>query len=401
MALVYARTHGPSLQGFLHWLGAGETEVKRDLDQRGRNEVRVFTVHGAKGLQAPVVFLPDTLQVPTQSPRLLWTADGLPLWPAHKGCTAPVAEAARADAVRRRDAEYRRLLYVALTRAEDRLYVCGWRDRRKPPDGCWYRLVERGMAAAPGAVPVEFDLTAVAGEEGWEGAGWRLETSQAVAPDRSEKIVSAAVPQGNLPNWARAAPMPEPTPPRPLAPSRPSRADPAARSPLADDPAAGLVRGRLVHRLLQSLPDIDRARRRMVARRFLALPSHGITPAVQDALLEETLAVLDHPDFSPLFAPRSQAEVPVVALLSGRALAGQIDRLVVRDDEVLIVDYKTLRPPPVDEVDVPPAYLEQLAAYRAAIAAIYPGRAVRCALLWTEGPRLMPIGGALLDRHAR
>ena len=401
MALVYERTHGPSLQGFLHWLGAGETEVTRDLDQRGRNEVRVLTVHGAKGLQAPVVFLPDTLQVPTQPPRLLWTADGLPLWPAHKGCTAPIAEAARADALRRRDAEHRRLLYVALTRAEDRLYVCGWRDRRKPPDGCWYRLIERGMAAAPGAVAVEIDLRAVAGEDGWKGAGWRLETPQATSPDRSEKIASAAVPPSVLPHWARAAPMPEPTPPRPLTPSRPRRAEPAARSPLAEDPAAGLVRGRLVHRLLQSLPDIDRAHRRMAARRFLALPSHGITPAVQEALLEETLAVLDHPDFLPLFAPSSQAEVPVVALLSGRALSGQIDRLVVRDDEVLIVDYKTLRPPPIDEADVPPAYLEQLAAYRAAIAAIYPGRAVRCALLWTEGPRLMPIGGALLDHYSR
>jgi ATP-dependent helicase/nuclease subunit A len=121
---------------------------------------------------------------------------------------------------------------------------------------------------------------------------------------------------------------------------------------------------------------------------------------VQGALLEETLAVLNHADFAPLFAPGSQAEVPVVALLAGRALAGQIDRLVVAEREVLIVDYKTLRPPPVDERDVPGAYLDQLAAYRAAIAAIYPGRAVRCALLWTEGPRLMPISAAALDGRA-
>jgi ATP-dependent helicase/nuclease subunit A len=89
MALVYERTHGPSLQGFLHWLATGEAEVKRDLDQRGRDEVRILTVHGAKGLQAPVVFLPDTMQVPRQSPRLLWTEDGLPLWRAHDGCAAP------------------------------------------------------------------------------------------------------------------------------------------------------------------------------------------------------------------------------------------------------------------------------------------------------------------------
>jgi ATP-dependent helicase/nuclease subunit A len=110
--------------------------------------------------------------------------------------------------------------------------------------------------------------------------------------------------------------------------------------------------------------------------------------------------VLDHPDFAPIFAPGSQAEVPVVALLGGRGLAGQIDRLVVTAEAVMIVDYKTLRPPPQDEASVPVAYLDQLAAYRAAVGAIYPGRQVRCALLWTEGPRLMPVSSALLDRHA-
>ena len=86
--------------------------------------------------------------------------------------------------------------------------------------------------------------------------------------------------------------------------------------------------------------------------------------------------------------------------LGGRGLAGQIDRLVVTADAVMIVDYKTLRPPPRDEAAVPSAYLDQLAAYRAAIGAIYPGRQIRCALLWTEGPRLMPVSSALLDRHA-
>ncbi len=109
--------------------------------------------------------------------------------------------------------------------------------------------------------------------------------------------------------------------------------------------------------------------------------------------------MLEHADFAPLFGPGSQAEVAVVALLGGRALAGQIDRLVVGDRDVLIVDYKTLRPPPTREQEVPAPYLAQLAAYRAAIAAIYPGRSVRCALLWTEGPRLMPVSGTLLDRH--
>jgi ATP-dependent helicase/nuclease subunit A len=203
-----------------------------------------------------------------------------------------------------------------------------------------------------------------------------------------------------LPDWAFVPPKLEPSPPRPLAPSRPVTQDPAARSPLGAEAGEGLLRGRLVHRLLQSLPQLAPEARAAAARRFLALPAHGLAPERQAELAAETLAVLDHAEFAPLFAPGSEAEVPVVALIAGKALAGQIDRLVVTADAVMIVDYKTLRPPPKDEAAVPGAYLEQLAAYRAAIAAIYPGRAVRCALLWTEGPRLMPVSAALLDRHA-
>ena len=396
LALAYERMHGPSLQGFLHWLATGETEVKRDLEQRGRNEVRVLTVHGAKGLQAPIVFLPDTLQVPNQPLPLLWTERGLPLWKAHQSCDAPALQAALGEAKRRREAEYRRLLYVALTRAEDRLYICGWRNKQKPAEQCWYHLVERGIAAAPGAEAI--DLAPGGGL--WQGQGWRLATPQRATPDRRERLPALADRAPSLPAWALAPPPPEPSPPRPLAPSRPGAADPAARSPLGAEEGTGLLRGRLVHRLLQSLPDLPPPSRAAAARRFLALPVHGLSPAQQEDLTAETLAVLDHADFAPLFAPGSQAEVPVVALLGGKALSGQIDRLLVRDDRVMIVDYKTLRPPPRAEADIPGAYLDQLAAYRAALAAIYPGRAISCALLWTEGPRLMPVSPALLDRHA-
>jgi ATP-dependent helicase/nuclease subunit A len=399
MALAYEAMHAPSLQGFLHWLGRGETEVKRDLDQRGRNEVRVLTVHGAKGLQAPIVFLPDTLQVPTQPLRLLWSDTGLPLWSAHRGCGAPALDRALAEARRRREAEHRRLLYVAMTRAEDRLYVCGWRTKVRAPEGCWYHLVEQGLAGAPGAEAITQDLSRVAGGDGWAGPGWRLESRQLLVPRAAEILPLPLERVLPLPDWAKRPPAPEPSPPRPLVPSQPRRADPAARSPLGAEEGLGLVRGRLVHRLLQSLPDVPPARRGAAARRFLALPVHGLAPEAREALLAETLAILAHPDFAPLFAPGSVAEVPVIGLLGELALAGQIDRLVVGEAAVLIVDYKTLRPPPLDEADVPEAYLDQLAAYRAAIATIYPDRPVRCALLWTEGPRLMPISAAALDRR--
>jgi ATP-dependent helicase/nuclease subunit A len=182
-------------------------------------------------------------------------------------------------------------------------------------------------------------------------------------------------------------------------PSRPNEAEPPALSPLAAAGRDRFKRGLLVHRLLQSLPELPTAERDAAARRFLALPAHRLPHETQDEIRRETLAVLDDPEFAPLFAPGSQAEVPLVGLIGGHALSGQIDRLVVADDRVLIVDYKTLRPPPATEAEVAPVYLRQLAIYRAALQRIYPGREIRCALLWTEGPRLMPVSPERLAAH--
>jgi ATP-dependent helicase/nuclease subunit A len=348
-------------------------------------------------LQAPVVFLPDTLQVPRQSPRLLWSEAGLPLWLARRDMVPPPAATALSAAIERRDQEYRRLLYVALTRAEDRLYVCGWHTRQKAASHCWYGLVSAGLAAA-GAEAFAFDTTGLIGAEGWAGEGRRLLSPQDAKP-RAEELLATFQHRAELPDWTGRPPPPEPSPARPLAPSRPQESEPAVRSPLGSDAGLGFRRGRLIHRLLQSLPELPAESRPGAARRFLARPVHGLTTAEQEAMLRETLAILDDPTFAPLFAPGSRAEVPVVGLFGGLALSGQIDRLVVTPDGVLIVDYKTLRPPPRTEAEVPGAYLVQLAAYRAAVAAIYPGRPVRCALLWTDGPSLMPVSAERLDRH--
>jgi ATP-dependent helicase/nuclease subunit A len=193
--------------------------------------------------------------------------------------------------------------------------------------------------------------------------------------------------------------LPEPIPSRPLAPSQPGWTEPAARSPLAPDgarAAEGLKRGPLVHRLLQALPELPPDKRADACRRFLARPAHRLEAEEQAAIAEETLAVLDDPSFAPLFGPGSLAEVPVIGLVGEHAVAGQIDRLVVLRDEVLIVDYKTLRPPPSTEDDIPEAYLRQLALYAGAVARIWPDRPVRAALLWTDGPRLMGVSHARL-----
>jgi len=397
-ALAYERNRGVSLQGFLHWLTAGEVEIKRDLDRGGREEVRVMTVHGAKGLEAPIVFLPDTLQAPRKTAPVLWSGEDLPLWLVTKDALPAVASAALDAACHQRDQEYRRLLYVAMTRAEDRLYICGWHMRQTPPAHNWHALATAGLKAA-GATEFSFDSAMLIGGDGWSGTGLRLTSLQTVKPASDRVSQRARFGAALPPEWCwRPAPE-EPTPPKPLAPSRPREEEPAARSPLGDDRGAAFLRGRLVHRLLQSLPSLPPERRASAARRFLARPVHGLDAARQEAILRETLAVLEDPKFAPLFAPGSAAEVSVVGLFGGRPLSGQIDRLVAEDDAVTIIDYKTMRPVPQNAGEVPAAYLDQLAAYRAAVSAVYPGKAVRCALLWTDGPVLMPIDESLLNRH--
>ena len=406
LTLAYEREHVPSLQGFLHWLVSGDIEVKRDFGERQRDEIRILTVHGAKGLEAPVVFVPDTMQLPDANVPMLWTeAAELPLWCPRANLMPPRYADERAILRRRQLQEYRRLLYVALTRAQDRLYVCGWQSRRPPrePPETWYTLCRAGWDGI--MTRFAFDTTPLLGPRaGWSGEGMRLTAAQTARPvrDREPAPARTGVP---LPGWVDLPPPAEPDPPRPLFPSRPSGPEPATLSPLAVAGRDRFKRGLLVHRLLQSLPELPDAEREATARRFLALPVHALGGDEQEEIRRETLAVLAAPDFAELWGPNAQAEVPVVGLIpgsspgTGQALSGQIDRLVVTAERVLIVDYKTLRPPPESENEVPAIYLRQLATYRAALVRIYPERRVECAFLWTEGPRLMPVSAELLSRQ--
>jgi len=399
LALTYEREHVPSLQGFLHWLVAGDIEVKRDLAEQQRDEVRIMTVHGAKGLEAPVVFMPDTMQLPEQRGQLLWTAaEELPLWRPHRDFACRHYGAER-QALRRRELqEYRRLLYVALTRAQDRLYICGWNTRNSGRDAeTWHTVCRAGLTGI--AERFDFDTSLLIGAmDGWGGEGLRLSSPQTEAPARDSR--AAAAPRlAALPRWLGQPAPDEPDPPKPLLPSQPSGSEPATLSPLAVGGRDRFKRGLLVHRLLQTLPELPPDERPGAARRFLALPVHGLGEADREEICRETIAVLETPEFAPLWGPDAQAEVPVVGLIGGRALSGQIDRIVVTDDRVLIVDYKSVRPPPSSEDEVSRVYLQQLASYRAALERIYPDRPVSCAILWTEAPRLMPISSDLLARH--
>jgi len=401
-ALAYGRDHAPSLQGFLAWLEQGENEIKRDLDTGGRDEVRIMTVHGSKGLQAPIVFLPDTVSVPTKTAPLLWPEkDGPMLFMPRTAAGEPVTAALRTTAVERRNEEYRRLLYVAMTRAADRLYIGGWRTQRNAAGPSWYDLIETGMLALTGNTLTPIKTPPGTPPFDRPGFVYTCPQSAPAVPDRS--VPGAALPlMGDLPGFAISDPPPEPVPARPLTASRPTVEEPPVTSPLGhSSDRYRFRRGLLIHRLLQSLPDLPEAAREAAARRFLARQPDGLEPELQASIAAETLAVLADPALSPLFGAGSRAEVPIVGLLPGpppRTLQARVDRLVVTDDHVMVVDYKTNRPPPSRAEDVAPIYREQLRTYRTALSMIYPGRRVRTFLLWTDGPRIMEIdaegGGA-------
>ena len=431
-ALTYSAIHPPSLQGFLHWIRRSGAEVKREAEAAG-GLVRVMTVHGAKGLQAPLVIIPDTTSMPPPESGIVWAADPVtgtpvPLWSPNQALRCDAVERLRQDSARRDREEYNRLLYVALTRAEDRLVVCGWQNRRALHEASWYSLVARGFAALP-AERVAFG--------GWSGATSKDGPPNTTAPlnpdlrrhdDGGQFILRLSSPQtaevdtrstvagsqtaealppwiGRPPDWRPAPVPPEPARPMPLAPSRPDGVElgtiPAAASPLAERMEEGdrFQRGQLIHALLQHLPDLPADVRAEAARRYLDRPGHGLPRGSVPSVVAETLRILDHPDLAPLFGPGSKAEVPLTGVVGGSVVGGLVDRLAVLPDRVLLADFKTNRRPPDSVADTPVLYVRQMALYRAVLQAIFPNKAVICALVWTRDARVAMLSDETLDPH--
>jgi len=393
LALSYEQRETPSLQGFLNWIRAAQSEVKRDMEM-ARDEVRVMTVHGAKGLEAKNVILIDhttTRPEGAHPPRLLTVPiAGAPpgatalIWAVAKDKDAGPMTQARAQAIEAACDEYRRLLYVGLTRAADRLLVCGAKGVNKAPAGCWHDLVLGPLQSLS-----EEDSDA-------DGKIWRFRKS--VTPVKDGGAPASEKPTA-LPAWLTASAPPSPPAPMILRPSE--MADDEPRRVTGAGRETARLRGTLAHRLLQSLPDIPLARREKMAEEFLARRGGRLPVDQRAALLREVLFVLEHKDFAALFSLGSRAEVPIVGMLSGRSVVGQVDRLTVTQDSILIADFKTNRNPPrrIEEVQGSYVnYVKQLAAYRAVLMNLYPDRPVRAALIWTEVPDLMELSADLLDR---
>ena len=396
---------GSDLETCLSLLEAADVEVKREMEG-ARDEVRVMTVHGAKGLEAGVVILPDTTsrakpQGPTLMPVALGddpdSGKGWLMCPGSKGDDCDASARARQARVDRTDAESLRLLYVALTRARDRIIVMGraLKNGAGFEEGSWWEVIAETVArlgeTRPGSVR---DI----------GDGVLRFGPDPEAAPRTEPAPDVA--QVAVPDWARRTATPAPG----FRIAAPSRMDETLRipapSPLAvsgtgaGKPLGRFRRGDLIHRLLERLPDIPTSDRADAAVRMLAR-ERDLDEAQRQEMIAAAFGVLDDARFAPVFGAGSRAEVALTgsapSLPGGVAISGRIDRLVVTPDRVLVVDYKSNRPAPPTIEATDPSYVLQLAVYVAVLKRLYPDRAVEAALVWTDGPSLMEVPADRMD----
>ena len=400
LAMTHEDGAAPSLAGFLNDLSGIEYSIKRDMET-GEDAVRVMTVHAAKGLEAKIVFLPDICGVPSphHDPKIFKLATNVPgeetiAWSPAKKLDCATIEAARKGSREAAMEEYRRLLYVALTRAEERLYICGFHGAKGPEPGCWAEMIEAALANEAGMEPIP--------------AFWNGEEKILRLASEGSGVAAAASPEGQagaapvvLPDWLGRATRFEANAMPPVKPSSALE----DLSGLLNGPGSAqarresLRRGRLMHLLLQYLPGVAASHRRGAALAFLSARATGLDETTRQNLTEAALNVIDLPELAVLFGPASSAEVSVAGRVAvGQQMidvAGQIDRIGEDANEILVADYKTGRPCGLDET--PAAYVTQMALYRAVLAPLWPNKTLCMMLIWTEGPLVVPFPEERLD----
>ncbi|MFI5011743.1 MAG: double-strand break repair helicase AddA [Hyphomicrobiales bacterium] len=383
------RGGGASLAHFLDALQTSGADIKRDLSA-ARGEVRVMTVHGAKGLEAPIVILADACASSERAERFLSlrAADGgrIPVWVPRKELDCAATSQAREIEAAERAREDRRLLYVAMTRARDRLIVAGCPVKGKVPETSWHTMVSRALAAA--RPPRLVDLPARPGEEPIKR--WRA-SADAKTPRRTADPSPA--PAEAAPDWLYRAAAPEPVATPPIRPSSALDAADGGRLPDAPVDRDALQAGRFAHALIERLPGIPPDGRAAAAEMLADDASVGLTARRRRGIATKVLDLISHPSVAPLFSGLSHAEVSVagtIELMDGSscAVSGRFDRLAVTSDAVLIAEFKSHLPASGRARD---RALMQLAIYRSLARDLYPGRPVRCYLIVLDGPdRLEP-----------
>jgi ATP-dependent helicase/nuclease subunit A len=396
-ALDFEAGSAPSLQRFLDWFARGEVEIVRD-PSAPLDAVRVMTVHGSKGLQSPVVILADACADPDRkgggpqagfaSLSLSPEGPSVPIFrPRRDELAEPVASQLAALDRRERE-EHWRLLYVALTRAEERLYIggaLGPADRRGPAAASWWTALDHSLTGL--------------GADWAEDPHWGRSLRFGDPEFFTKASPRPAVADGPLPDWIlRPAPVEE-RPPRPLAPSALGEDD-VADPPPSPAMRVAAQRGRLLHQLFERLPEVPREERSARAEHWLERSAGIDDPELRRGLVEDACRLIADPAHAELFGPGALAEAPVAAVVAGGAVvSGSVDRLLVGPDRILVADFKTGRRAPETLDDIPVPHLRQMAAYVEALKIIFPGRPIAAKLLYTAAPILFDLPESLLDRY--
>ncbi len=389
LALAHEQSAQPSLLGFLAELRSREVIIKRELAEGGAG-VRVMTVHGAKGLEAPIVILADAATTEIGRDRRSIYMGAEPPFFFHASSRETHADETlehKDEADQAQKAEYWRKLYVAMTRAEDELYVTGQLTKRGKLEGSWYEAIEGALRS---------DAAAIVDDDGFETALVYPRLREVPAPVDLPGTTERITERLRLPR------LPDYKLPRIIRPSRaaedialdkdspPDEALETHAERLAGPRRSGeeaRLEGIALHALLQHLAPIAPEHWDAVAAKGLAvlLPD---APQAHARIVSQARSILLRPDLAELFGPHSRGEVPMLAI--GRkggvpvTLAGRIDRLVVKPGEVLIVDYKSDALPPTDPAGAPQAYLTQLGLYALVARQLFPGHSIEAAILWTS-----------------
>ncbi|MCQ2734452.1 MAG: double-strand break repair helicase AddA [Alphaproteobacteria bacterium] len=375
LTIAFEQKNTPSLQEFIEWMEQSDVVIKRQTEQKEINAVRLMTVHGSKGLQAPVVFLPDTISVKSSKcEQNLLFDDKYAYYPLSGDSYDDNCLSIKQNNDEKADEEYRRLLYVALTRAEDQLIICGYANSDKINEKSWFSLCEKSLM-----------------ENGFPEDKIFKITSQEVIKKNTEnmQIIPDNLPE--IPDWLNKNVSVEDAMSKPYTPSNLETEDeePDSVSPLREN-GNFYRRGTLIHKLLQFLPQ-NTGNLDMATDIFLQKNASDFSPYQLMQIKNEVLTLINNPDYAPLFGSEAQSEVPVIGEIEGKMVSAQLDKLLVLPDKIMIVDFKTNRPPAQTVEDTPLSYIRQLSLYAELIRRIYPNLPIETYILWTNEARLMRV----------
>ena len=375
LTISFEQNNTPSLQEFIEWMEQSDVVIKRQTEQKEINAVRLMTVHGSKGLQAPVVFLPDTISVKSyKCEQNILFDDEYAYYPLNADAYDDNCLSVKQKNDEKANEEYRRLLYVALTRAEDQMIICGYANSDKINEKSWFSLCEKALV-----------------ENGYpEDKIFKITSEEIIKKDlKNTQIAFGDTPI--IPDWFYEDVIAEDTLAKPYTPSHLETDDdePDSVSPLSEK-GDFYRRGTIIHKLLQFLPQ-NSDNPEKATDIFLQKNAADFTPRQTEQIKTEVMALLHDPNFAPLFGKDAQSEVPIVGEVNGKMISAQLDKLLVLPDKVIIVDFKTNRPPAQSVADTPPAYIRQLEIYAELIRRIYPDLPVETYILWTNEARLMRV----------